>query len=540
MALGCSLRLKLVHLLLWALAFAPALSAQDSGSPLIIRNLEFRVTGRSLPFLMRKKIDPYGTIIGTRFADKAALETFIADKRQILLNERVLASVESSYEATTAPGGGQDVVLRFVTVDTWNLIALPYAKYDSNTGLLLSIRGRDYDFAGSMQELALDLDYKKSPSGRTSYTGALSFTLPFQSLGRDWAMGFHETGGFWTDGTVSTVTQASLSLELPGLGFPASLTATQGVSYNALAASSELAKDPDSWYLSEGFGFGATIPVSGDIGSLGSFELGPVIWTPSATLSLNWKPGAELEYYGNAMVTQPGSGPYGYGDTVPSIGNSISYGRGGLVATVASTLSLGRVDWEGNLRRGLAVSLGNVNSYNAQYRDLASDLSLSLSWYEEYGGRLGVASMLTLLNRFSSHPGADALSNLGWYLRGVIDDRLSGVQGVFINAELPVKIFDFPTHAIIGTRVLDFEFQASPFVDAAIVRPDFRSGFTKDWLQYAGGIEFMAFPAGLRSFIVRASAGWDLKNVLATHSLTASTPDRGSPYEIFIGLGMKY
>jgi hypothetical protein len=522
------------------LASGLRLVAQEAPGSLTIRKVEFHVTGRSLPFVMMKKIDPYRTMVGSSFPDAAALEAFIADRRQVLLNERVLASVETSYEATPVPSGGMDIVIRFDTVDTWNLIALPYAKYDSNTGLLLSLRGRDYDFGGSMQELAIDLDYRKNPAGRSSYTGALSFDLPFQALGNDWSLGFHETGGFWTDGMASTVTQASLSLELPALGFPAQLTATQGISYNALAASSDLVADPDTWFLSEGLGFGATLPLTRELGSMGSVDLGPIEYSPSVSISLNWKPGSRLSYYGDGMVTQPGNGPYGVGDAVPVIGNGISYGRGGLVATVGNALSFGRVDWSGNMRAGLTASLGNVTSYNAQYQDIASDLSLGLSYFDELGHRLGLATMLTVLTRLSNHPSNDALANLGWYLRGIIDDRISGIQGAFINVQLPVKLFDFPTHAFIKTRILDFELQAAPFVDAAIVRPDYRRGFSEDWLLYTGGLEFLAFPAGLRSFIVRASAGWDLKNVIATRSLSAATPDGRGPYEIFIGLGLKY
>ena len=53
----------------------------------------------------------------------------------------------------------QAVTLDVYTRDTWNLIALPYFKYDSNSGLLLALRGRDYNFFGTMQTLTLNLDY---------------------------------------------------------------------------------------------------------------------------------------------------------------------------------------------------------------------------------------------------------------------------------------------------------------------------------------------------------------------------------------------
>jgi hypothetical protein len=73
-----------------------------------------------------------------------------------------------------------------------------------------------------------------------------------------------------------------------------------------------------------------------------------------------------------------------------------------------------------------------------------------------------------------------------------------------------------------------------------LARPDFSSSFSSDWLWYSGGLELLVYPLGLRSFTIRASAGWDLKNVLATRSLTAMTPDGQSPYEIYLGLNLLF
>jgi hypothetical protein len=519
---------------------APGASEPGGEGPFVIRRVDFDVTGRSLAGVMMRKIDPAGEMIGSSYPDKAALEAFIADRRQVLLNERVLASVATSYDAAPSASGGYDVDLHFATEDTWNIIALPYPKYDSNIGLLLSLRGRDYDFAGSMQELALNLDYKKDTKGRSSYTGDLSFSLPLGAPGAGWAFGFAETGGYWTDGTASSVTSLSLGLDIPNLGFPATAAAYQGVSYNALASTPDLGPDPDAWFLTEGLAARATIPLTGDLGALGPIHLGPLNYAPSVAVSLNWKPGASLSYYGSGMTTSEGNGPYGSGDVIPTIGNSISYGRGGIVATVGNGLSFGRVDWAGNMRDGLALDLVDTTSYNAQYEDLASDLNLDFTGYMEWGGKIGVAARATVIDRFSSRPSADELVYLGWYLRGIIDARITGTQGAFVNLGFPIKLFDFPTHAIIKTAALDFELQMQPFLDAAWVRPDYSEDIGLDQLWYSGGLEFLVFPKALRSFIVRASAGWDLKNVVATKSLAAKTPDGASPYEVFLGLGLMY
>ena len=142
--------------------------------------------------------------------------------------------------------------------------------------------------------------------------------------------------------------------------------------------------------------------------------------------------------------------------------------------------------------------------------------------------------------RLGGHFPEDDLTNLGQYMRGILDPRMSGVLASILNVNLPIKLFDFPTHVFIKTHILDFEFQAQPFLDLGLLRPDYSSSPSGDWLWSSGGLELLFFPVGFRSFTVRASAGWDLKNVAATHSLTAETPDGYKPYEVYLGLTLLF
>jgi hypothetical protein len=519
-----------------------AVTAEDSansiGGPYVIRSVDFQIQGRTWDFILMTLIDPYQRMLGSSLPDKASLDAFVADKTRLLLSRRVLASVTPSYEATAAPGGGYDVALHFATTDSWNIIGLPYAKYDSNDGLLLSLRGRDYDFMGSAQPLELNLNYQKSPIGVSSYGWQFDFTAPFRAHGAIWDLSFVEDGQLWTDGTTSSIASAAITYNLPGLGFPASVTASQSYSYEGNAPEF----DQDSWYLGESASATAKIPLSGSLGPRLGVDLGPLTYIPTIKVNYAWKPGATLGYYGN------GTAPTVLDTTAAQALQNFPeyYGRGGVLSTVSNGLALGRVDWAGNMREGLSISLTSREAYNAQWDDLISDLIIDAELFAQWNGKVGVAARLYGIGRLSGNFPEDDLTMLGQYMRGIIDKRISGVQAVVFNGNLPVKLFDFPTHTFIKTHALDFELQAQPFLDLGLVRPDFSSSFSSDWLWYSGGLELLVYPLGLRSFTIRASAGWDLKNILATRSLTAMTPPTAlaptgySPYEIYLGLDLLF
>ena len=499
--------------------------------PYVIRSVDFQIEGRTKDFVLMGIIDPYQSLVGSSFGDRAGLDAFVADRTKLLASQRVLASVTPSYEVSPRAEGGYDVALHFAVKDSWNIVGLPYGKYDSNNGLLLSLRGRDYNFLGSAVPLELNLNYQKDPAGVGSYGLQTDFTAPFEALGAAWDLGFAEDGQFWTDGTGSSITSASLSYNVPGLGFPASVTVAQSFSYDANAPD----PDPDRWYLGESIAATGKVPVGESLGSLFGLDLGPLTYTPLLELDYSWRPGTRLSYYGD------GTAPSAFDTTAAqALQNSpIYYGRGGSLVTISNGLGFGRVDWTGNMREGASVSLTERAAYNAQYDDLISDLLLESTMFAQWQERVGVGLRLLGMYRFTGHFSGtqnDSMTMLGQYLRGIIDERISGVQAAVFNVNLPIKLFDFPTHAIIRTHALDFELQAQPFVDAAFVRPDYGSTYSSDWFWYTGGLELLFYPQGLRSFTIRASAGWDLASVAATHSLTAQTADGFSPYEVYIGL----
>ena len=208
--------------------------------------------------------------------------------------------------------------------------------------------------------------------------------------------------------------------------------------------------------------------------------------------------------------------------------------RKGLTLAFSHELALGRVDWISNIRRGFSASVSNTDKYNILTATATLDFDATLQFHATLGGRIGFNSRLT--GFFSVLD--STRTSLGTSMRGIKSSRLQGNEAAFLSLEMPVKLFDFPTHVFIGKNWLDFELQMSPFVDLAYVG-DETIIEAADRLWYGGGLEFFVFPLRMRTFIVRASLGFDLDSVIRNKSFTEPSPRDGySPYEVFFGLGL--
>jgi hypothetical protein len=480
-----------------------AQAAVVSDGPYVIRSVDFSIQGVTLEFILRKKAD---FKIGASFATKAELEAYIADRRQLLVNERVLAEVSADYEALPAAGGGFDVAVRVSTKDSWNIMALPYFKYDSNSGLLLSVRGRDYNFLGSMQTLVLNLDWTQDELGRNAYGGYMTCGVPFRLLDHDWSTSLSQDLRIFADERpTKSVTSAGIGVTFHERGPPVTLSGTQTLSFNP----DSVASDVDPYLLTTAGSLSTWLPVGGAVGELGSTS-----YSISAGASRMWRFDAPVR--SDRLST---------------------------VFTISQSLSLGRIDWSGNMLEGMRFSASNWNGYYVDSDSWVVDLDAQAIALFTYEGRLGAKARFQGFYR----PIGSARGSLGSNIRGVLDARVSGDAGAFVNLDLPVKLFDFPTQVFIKKNWFDFELQFSPFLDAAIVRPAAGvrprtdSAISGDDVWCGAGFEFLVFPVRVRSFIVRGSLGFDLDSIARTGSFTAASPrDGASPYEISFGLGLFY
>jgi hypothetical protein len=466
----------------------------------VIRSVEFEITGVTQEYFLRKTAD---IVIGTTFPDEVSLNAYVADKAQLLTNLRVLESASIQIVlGERGTDGPTPVDLHVIASDTWNIIVLPYFKYDSNDGLLLSARGRDYNFFGTMQPLRLNLDWTLDTHGDQEYGLSNDFDLPFAAAGLDWTWSLTQSGYYVSGEPVRYSATTGVDLDLPFGPGTLTLGPSQSIEVNAQDSNDVFYDSP--LYFNTEFAAKYSLPLPLEVG-----HFGMLTYTPYANISRNWWPGDPLD---EALR-----------GTTLGIGHKLSFGR---------------VDWIGNLRNGLTADLSNDNTYNFDTRTWTSTISASASGYAVFLPFLGASTRLSAFYRFN-----DTDESAGSYLRGILDARMDTDTMVSLNLDLPVRVIRFVPSEWFGApwmQFFEFEQLWSPFFDAAIGHFDGRwFNFADGW--YSAGIEVITFPLKFRSFYVRISAGWDIPAIIQMKSLSGRSPrDDESMRELFIGIGAFY
>ncbi|MDR0719640.1 MAG: hypothetical protein LBF78_08395, partial [Treponema sp.] len=212
-------------ILSFAVFIIPAQEGVPGGEPdtvYVIRSLDFDIDGRTRP----SAIMYHGEFEeGKRLAGKAALEKYIASKTQLLINQRVLEAVSIDYTLGDSDDSGETPVDLLIHVkDTWNFIILPYPEYDSNEGLSLFIKARDYNFLGTMNALRIDFGYKydntkkKSGKNRHTFDFEIDSDTPFRALDLNWNINFDHVFEYTLDDSPSSLYYKNItgvSVELP-------------------------------------------------------------------------------------------------------------------------------------------------------------------------------------------------------------------------------------------------------------------------------------------------------------------------------------
>lgn len=476
-----------------------------------IAAIEYEITGRTRQFTIEEIVS---VEVGDEFATEDELLAALAVEAQQLLNRRFLqdaavsfrpanaeAAAESADADTDAAGEPVPVVVTVATRDSWNIIVLPYGRYDSNSGLLLSLRGRDYNFFGTGEELSIDLDYEFTEDNEDFYTIAVEFSLPFRLLEQRWRLDAEQTVTFQLDNVES---ESELGL---AYGFD-----WMGVEWEAL--------------FSQRFSY------------LSADELGDVsFWTSRAALATSLNTGVV-------------AGPFGELAYQPELFTEVSYRPGGIsedrrgvIAGLDQALVAGGFDWIGNYRRGQRVRLENNNAYNIERNRWDSEITARASiWRDVWQPRADdwpKAGVSASLSGFYLIDGADTTANsttaqddAAADIRGVLDDTVNGDLGIFLNLDAVITVWTWRPVA---------EGQFGVFFDAGIVR-DLRGDFyasrafdAERDVQFGSGIEVIGFPLFARALYIRGSLGFDVRKVA-----DGANPLSSEAREIFIGLGHHY
>ena len=482
----------------------------------IIVAFEFDIRGRTRPNALIHNGD---LRIGEELHGRTGLEEYIHDRTQVLTNMRVLRdTVEIGYSVGERwEDGAYPVTLTIRVEDSWNIIALPVPYYDTNTGLDITVRARDYNFLGTMNPLRVDLGYQRDPDGRNSFELMIDSSIPFTAWGYRWNFVFENVFQYRPESYEPFFFRntTGLSVELPfrtttfTVGFDESFILNQE---NPQAH--RIVDEGDvPWY---------SIPENFHLGLYMSSRLFASWRIPTGLTTRNF---GELTYTLAPSIT--------FNHELPNW--PLHDFRRGPFASFSHSLGFGRIDWHGNYRSGLSVSLSNSFHYDFFRYDRLHDpfhstLFLSGTGHFIVTRFLGVSARLQS-RRWFFFDGRGYHGNAGDVLRGIADRSMQADYMLSLNMDFPFRVLVFTPSQWLNNdrlRLFNFEFHISPMLDLAMF-DDPRTG--RD-IAAAGGLEFIVFPEIMRALYLRLSIGVNALEVLRTGSIPS-----GDNREISFGLG---
>ncbi|MDR1178306.1 MAG: hypothetical protein LBK64_05715, partial [Spirochaetaceae bacterium] len=400
-----------------------------------IRNIDFDIQGRTRSWALVKNID---LETGIRLRGVQSLETYIRRKSQTLRNQRVLNDTLSWIDYTIAPEDQDGLVpvdLMVHAVDTWNIIALPEPEYDSNSGLSLTLKVRNYNFLGTMSPLAFDLGYKLEDE-RNSALLRIDSDTPFTLFGYRWNLNLDNDITYTENAPLYYKNTTGLSMEVPWKETTFTFTFTHAFILNEETSDTE--KDrypymqnedtfPDTWYMSSSFSAGWSIPL------LEMGEFGELSYNPGISESVNYRPGGEIGDY-----------------------------RRGPATTLSHSIDFGQINWTGNYRNGANISFANANTFNNHFQTWDNNISFTAIGHRAVSRFFGVSGRLQYRQWFNN-PYFEA----GDALRGIRDKYIRADYMISLNMEFPIRILRFAPSEWFNTRKLrlfDFEMHFSPFL----------------------------------------------------------------------------
>jgi hypothetical protein len=472
----------------------------------IINSFNYNVKGITLPYVLNTKTELKK---GEEITGKTNFNKFIKDKRQLLVNERVLkddARIEYTIGEITEDGK-YPVDLEIYVEDTFNIIALPYPKFSSNYGWEITIKARDYNFLGSMNPFRVDLGYKYNEDGRTYFKIMLDSGLPFQAFGLNWFFDFDNYFDYRPEFAEPFYfkNRTAISVDIPIKRTTLNLWFAESFFWNEENADSDkpaLGEVQEGLYMSSYPEISWKIPTGLEIG-----EYGELTYNPSVYAVIN-----------HELPSWP-----------------LSYNRIGPLLYFSHSLYFERIDWMGNFRKGISVSINNSYSYDVYYAKNNWD-----PWGYSYsiitkGHFIFVEDLLGLSARLSHRHWIKSNNEYaGDVLRGVFDRDVNAEFILSLNLDLQVRALRIKPYEwfpnIKFMRIFGFDVHLNPVFDAAWYKqPSREASFDYENFLFGAGFEIIVYPHRFRSMFLRLSVGWNVTDI------TEKTP-----MEIFLGMELFY
>jgi hypothetical protein len=467
-----------------------------------IQSVEYHITGRTKEYPLSLNIPVDTTIV---FDSIDSYNSYISLLKKDFLNQRVLESVtiDSIFLEKSDPTKPIQVQLIIYTVDSWNFIAFPYPKYDSNDGLSLKLKAKDYNFLGSMDELECELMYfSEIPTYTDKYlhtipleydTGkgiaaTLSFDYPFKigSVDSSWTNTITGAYVFGADAPY-VVSGNGLNFKYPINTFSIDFNITETYTYN-----SYYEDDNDSSYTTTDF------TISLPFTLYNSDRFGKFILTPFTNLYFN----------ADSDILKDESTCLGMQNTTladPELAEGV-------------TLGISNINWINNFRKGISEDSTIKAIQLLESNSLHPEVQVTSTAFYPFN-HFALNGRITAFYNFSNTDTRPA----GYYMRGILDTDNYVSKAFILNLDIPFSLFTTNWHDmnIPISHYLDFELQVSPFIDIALCSSD-------NYYLLTSGFEIIAFPLKMRSIQVRGSIGFNLTDI------------NDISEEVYIGLGLFY
>jgi hypothetical protein len=368
-----------------------------------------------------------------------------------------------------------------------------------------------------MHPLRIDFGYRRSPSGENSFRFEIDSSTPFTAFGYFWDFRFTNIFRYRPDVGEPFFFQniTGLSVHVPfrsttfTIGFEEQLFLNQ--------------ENPSEHHA-----------------TYGEFQQG-VFMTSMPYASWRIPTGLSVSRYGEVAYTPHVSTTFIHelqGFPLPDF-------RKGPFLDFGHSIGFGRVDWVGNFRNGLSVSVGNSYRYRLmEHAALPNDERFFPSLSATATGHFAIADFFAISTR---------LMYRHWFLdyhrHGSAADAVRGFHdGVFsanymlsLNMDFPVRVVTFKPSRWYDNRRLalfDFEAHLSPVLDFAFF-DGFMSGKEQHFnfrnMSVSGGLEFIVFPDFIRNLYLRLGIAANLRELFNIRYIPS-----GTNREIYLIMGHFY
>ncbi|MCR5290068.1 MAG: DUF4312 family protein [Treponema sp.] len=498
--------------------------AQDAVSTAVsyrITTVTYTINGNTKEKALQKA---YPIDTNKVFTDEAALLAYIEDIKIRLASERNFSQSRVDF-IVTGEEPDYRVSLTIEVTDTSHFIAVPYPKYNSNSGITLKLKIKDSNFLGNLKELSSDLFFamEKDDHGTGEDTDTIDkkigFSIAFEipvyagNFEIDWINDW-QISYILEDSSPQWNATTGLQFTLPFDRFALVWLFKQGAVRNW-----DYKVYDDDTYFTEFAQFAVPITVQ----TIDNW--GDIILTPYTNITYIWD-NSSISAKNEELMEGP-------------------------VVRAGGSVSTKRVDWYGNFRRGASIILDSNAGYNTDTQENVSHVGSELQLFTS-NSLIGVC--IDVYGFYNNN----YREKIGTRLRGIRDDQLYAASTAYgdtwavfedsaciLNLDIPFHLFTFDFDRIPSLQrlhIFNCEVQASPFIDIALTH----NRVTDRWYSYkdgyySGGLEILVFPQKWRSLVVRGSIGFDIGRLLLDDIIdTTWRREKISKHEIEIGIGLHF